>query len=201
MKKFLLLITMFFIFIAPANAKATQVEALSSYDSNVPSETITFKIVTPNTIENFGLLENGDILEATVVRAKNNTRLKQNATFSVKITKITSTNGNVQYPENLYAKYTTEIDKVETTKTVALSVGDRFVKGMTFGFRTVEGAIKNPEGNRAKSAGVALYNATPLSYISKGNDIVINKGDNFLLNIELVTPENKNLIDKHNYNL
>lgn len=192
---------MFFIFIAPANAKATQVEALSSYDSNVPSETITFKIVTPNTIENFGLLENGDILEATVVRAKNNTRLKQNATFSVKITKITSTNGNVQYPENLYAKYTTEIDKVETTKTVALSVGDRFVKGMTFGFRTVEGAIKNPEGNRAKSAGVALYNATPLSYISKGNDIVINKGDNFLLNIELVTPENKNLIDKHNYNL
>lgn len=201
MKKFLLLITMFFIFIAPANAKATQVEALSSYDSNVPSETITFKIVTPNSIENFGSLENGDILEATVVRAKDNTRLKQNATFSVKITKITSTNGNVQYPENLYAKYTTEIDKVETTKTVALSVGDRFVKGMTFGFRTVEGAIKNPEGNRAKSAGVALYNATPLSYISKGNDIVINKGDNFLLNIELVTPENKNLIDKHNYNL
>lgn len=192
---------MFFIFIAPANAKATQVEALSSYDSNVPSETITFKIVTPNSIENFGSLENGDILEATVVRAKDNTRLKQNATFSVKITKITSTNGNVQYPENLYAKYTTEIDKVETTKTVALSVGDRFVKGMTFGFRTVEGAIKNPEGNRAKSAGVALYNATPLSYISKGNDIVINKGDNFLLNIELVTPENKNLIDKHNYNL
>lgn len=201
MRKLLLLLTLIIFFVAPAYARATQVEAMTPYNSNTPADTIIFKVITSTYIENFGTLQNGDIIDATVVRAKDNTRLKQNATFSVKIYKITYANGTTVYPENLYAKYTTEWDKVETTKTVALSVGNRFVKGMTFGYRTVEGAIKNPEGNRAKSAGVALYNATPLSLISKGKDLEIKVGDNFLLNIELITPENKNIIDEHNYNM
>lgn len=200
-KNILLLLSFMILFVAPANAKATQVEAMTPYNSDTPADTILFKIVSPTFIEDFGSLEQGDVIDATIVRAKDNTRLKQNATFSVKIYKITYTNGETKYPENLYAKYTTEWDKVETSKSVALSVGNRFVKGLTFGYRTVEGAIKNPEGNRAKSAGVALYNATPLSLISKGEGLEIKTGDNFLLNIEYIPPEKQNLIDEHNYNL
>ena len=75
------------------------------------------------------------------------------------------------------------------------------MKGISCGYRTVEGAVKNPEGNRLKSAGVALYNSTPLAYINKGKDILINVGDNFLLNIEVVPPEKQSIIDEHNYNL
>lgn len=201
MKKILLLLVLIIFFVAPANAKATLVEAMTPYNSDTPTDIIVFKVAHSNTIENYGILYSGDIIEGIVIRAKDNSRLKQNATFSLKITRITQQNGNIQEPQNLYAKYTTEFDKVETSKTAALTVGSHFVKGLTFGYRTVEGAIKNPEGNRFKSAGVALYNSTPLSYISKGKDILINVGDNFLLNIEVVTPEDQNIIDEHNYNL
>ena len=200
-KNILLILSFLILFVAPANAKATLVEAMTPYNSNTPADTMLLRVITPTYIEDFGILQQGDILDATIVRAKDNTRLKQNATFSVKIYKITYANGETQYPENLYAKYTTEWDKIETSKSIALSVGNKFVKGLTFGYRTLEGAIKNPEGNRAKSAGVALYNATPLSLISKGENIEIKTGDNFLLNIEFITPETKNLIDEHNYNL
>ena len=201
MKKILLLLALIIFFVAPANAKATLVEAMTPYNSDIPTDIIVFKVAHSNTIENYGILYSGDIIEGIVIRAKDNSRLKQNATFSLKITRITQQNGNIQEPQNLYAKYTTELDKVETSKTAALTVGNFFVKGLSCGYRTVEGAVKNPEGNRFKSAGVALYNSTPLAYINKGKDILINVGDNFLLNIEVVTPEDQNIIDEHNYNL
>ncbi len=201
MKKILLLITLIIFFTAPANAKATLVEAMTPYDSNNPTDTLIFRVVNANTIESYGIIYAGDIIEGIVIRAKDNSRLKQNATFSLKVTKIRQYNGNLQEPQNLFAKYTTEWDKVETGKTAALTVGNFFVKGISCGYRTVEGAVKNPEGNRFKSAGVALYNSTPLSYISKGKDILIHVGDNFLLNFEVVKPENQNIIDEHNYNL
>lgn len=174
---------------------------MTPYNSNNPSDTIVFKVVNANYIENYGILYNDDIIEGIVIRAKDNNRLKQNATFSLKITQIRQSNGELQEPQNLFAKYTTEMDKLETSKTAALTVGNFFVKGLSCGYRTVEGAVKNPEGNRFKSAGVALYNSTPLAYINKGKDILIDVGNQFLLNIEVVTPEDKNIIDEHNYNL
>lgn len=201
MKKFLLILTLLTFFISPANAKSTLVEAMTPYNSNNPSDTIVFKVVNANYIENYGILYNDDIIEGIVIRAKDNNRLKQNATFSLKITQIRQSNGELQEPQNLFAKYTTEMDKLETSKTAALTVGNFFVKGLSCGYRTVEGAVKNPEGNRFKSAGVALYNSTPLAYINKGKDILIDVGKQFLLNIEVVTPEDKNIIDEHNYNL
>lgn len=201
MKKILLFLILMIFFIAPANAKATLVEAMTPYNSENPTDIIVFRVVNANTIESYGIVYSGDIIEGVVVRAKDSSRLKQNATFSLKITKIRQYNGNLLEPENLFAKYTTEWDKVETTKTAALTVGNFFVKGISCGYRTVEGAVKNPEGNRLKSAGVALYNSTPLAYINKGKDILINVGDNFLLNIEVVPPEKQSIIDEHNYNL
>lgn len=174
---------------------------MTPYNSNNPSDTIVFKVVNANYIENYGILYNDDIIEGIVIRAKDNNRLKQNATFSLKITQIRQSNGELQEPQNLFAKYTTEMDKLETSKTAALTVGNFFVKGLSCGYRTVEGAVKNPEGNRLKSAGVALYNSTPLAYINKGKDILIDVGNQFLLNIEVVNPEDKNIIDEHNYNL
>lgn len=201
MKKIILVITLLIFFTAPANAKATLVEAMTPYNSDNPTDTVVFKIVNTNYIANYGILYSDDIVEGIVIRAKDNNRLKQNATFSLKITKIRQRNGELQEPQNLFAKYTTELDKVETTKTAALTVGNYFVKGISCGYRTIEGAVKNPEGNRFKSAGVALYNSTPLSYINKGKDISIDVGNEFLLNIEVVTPTDKNIIDEHNYNL
>ena len=49
----------------------------------------------------------------------------------------------------------------------------------------VEGAVKNNEGNRAKSAVVSAYENTPLSYASKGKELEFKKGQVFIMNFKL----------------
>ena len=49
----------------------------------------------------------------------------------------------------------------------------------------VEGAVKNNEGNRAKSAVVSAYESTPLSYASKGKELEFKKGQYFIMNFKL----------------
>ena len=51
----------------------------------------------------------------------------------------------------------------------------------------VEGAVKNGEGNRAKSAVVSAYENTPLSYASKGKELEFKKGQVFIMNFKLMT--------------
>lgn len=201
MKKFILTFLLLLIFASPTFAKATQVEAMSEYDSDNPPFKFVFKVIEYNAIENFTSLLDGDIIESEVVKTKDNKRLKQNATFALKITKIIHRNGDILEPDNVFAKYTTALDKVEMSKNVALSVGNYFVKGVSFGYRTIEGAVKNPEGNRFKSGGIALVNSTPLGYINKGEDIKIKVGDKFLLNIKAINLDNPTIIDEYKYDV
>lgn len=201
MKKLFITLLLIFLFSGAANAKATQVEALTEYDSTNPPTNISFKVIENNEIENFSDLLVGDILYAEIVKTKDSQRLKQNATFSLKIIKVTTINGETYFPNNLYAKYTTSLDTVELGKNVALSIGNKFVKGISVGYRAVEGAIKDPEGNRAKSTGVAIVDATPLGYINKGEDLKINIGDKFLLNIEAINAESPSIIDEYKYDI
>ncbi len=201
MKKFILTFLFIFIFASPTFAKATQVEAMSEYDSDNPPINFVFKVVEYNEIENFTCLFDGDIIESEVVKTKDNQRLKQNATFALKINRIIHRNGDILEPNNVFAKYTTALDKIEISKNVALSVGNYFVKGVSIGYRTVEGAVKNTEGNRFKSSGVAFVNSTPLGYINKGNEIKLKAGDKFLLNIEAIDISNPSIIDEYKYNV
>ena len=64
-------------------------------------------------------------------------------------------------------------------------IGNKALKS-TFGpaVALVEGAVKNEEGNVAKSAAISAFNATPLSYINMGKDIVINKGQVFTMSFK-----------------
>ena len=61
------------------------------------------------------------------------------------------------------------------------------MKGLSTGVAAIEGAVKNEEGNRIKSTAVSVYEASPLSYIEKGEELDIKSGESFFLKF----PSNK----------
>lgn len=202
MKKFLLIVTILLFIINPSFAKATRVEALSDYTSEYPPAMLYFKLFEySESFEDIPEFSIGDIVEAIVIKTKDNKRLKQNATFALKINRLKKEDGRIIQVNNIYAKYTTKIDTAEVSKNIALGVGNYFVKGLSIGYKTVEGAFKNEEDDRLKSAGVALYKSTPLSYVEKGNEIDIKVGDIFLLNIAPVDVDNPSFVDGIKYGI
>ena len=52
-------------------------------------------------------------------------------------------------------------------------MGNHFVKGISSGFYAVEGAVKNEEGNRLKSAAENVYENSVFSYAEKGEQLHI----------------------------
>ncbi|MBR1908719.1 hypothetical protein IJ818_07265 [bacterium] len=144
-------------------------------------------------------MEEGSIFYAETYKIKDPKRLKQNAAFVLKIKNYTDLSHNKTAIDSLYAKYTTELNKAETAKNTALTAGNFVIKCLSIGYKTAEGIVKNEEGKRLKSGAIAAYNATPISYIEKGKEIFINKGDVFLLKFNYIEPDNRSLIDKFIY--
>ncbi len=60
------------------------------------------------------------------------------------------------------------------------------------GFFAAEGAIKDNSGNRLKASADNAYNKTFLSLGEKGNDLHINKYEQFLLNIVIIKSQEPN---------
>ena len=109
-------------------------------------------------------------------------RLKRDAKFSFKPEWYIDTNGSKHnLNETVKAAYTTTLNKRQLAKKTVLGVGNHFVKGLSMGVAAVEGAVENEEGNRLKSGAKSIYDASPLSYSEKGNDIVINENEIFYL--------------------
>ena len=71
-------------------------------------------------------------------------------------------------------------------KTGAVAAGNKLI-GAFIGpsVAIVEGAIKNEQDNIAKSAAISVYESSPLSYVEKGKDLEIKKGDVFKINFNL----------------
>ena len=68
---------------------------------------------------------------------------------------------------------------------------------MSIGYSAVEGAIKNEKDNRFKSSVTEVYQDSPLSYVEKGEELVIEKGQLFFLNFR--TKDDVPEEDKPNY--
>ena len=90
-----------------------------------------------------------------------------------------------------------DLDAKTVVKKGAVTAGNLFIGSFVapaVGF--VEGAVKNEEGNRAKSAVVSAYESTPLSYASKGKDIELKSGQVFIMSFKL---KDEVETDKPNY--
>ena len=183
MKKFYLSMVLSLLLCAPALAKTIEVEALSDFSSVNPPKTMSVKVVVDvYNDENQLAVPKGTIINGKIVDVKDPRRLKRNATFSFVPTTYTDVNGNVNKVKRHFAgKYTTPIDKKKLAKNAALGVGNYFVKGLSMGYNTLEGVVKNEEDNRLKSGAKALYKSSPISYIEEGQDIEIKTGEIFYL--------------------
>ncbi len=190
MKKILVLLSFLVVGIMPACADTIKVESLSDFTTENPPETLTVKAVTDLNLDDELLIFEGYTLKGDIVDVVSPKRLKRDASFAFILTEYTDNDGIVHKVERIdnkivKGKFTTKFDYKSVAKSAALSVGNYFVKGLSMGYAAVEGAVKNEEGNRFKSSAVSVYESTPLSYVEKGEDIVIAKDQVFILNFKL----------------
>lgn len=174
-------------FAAPqAFSKSVPVEAVTNFDSENPVETIDVKILDERELADETVLKEGDNVHFEVLEVKEPKRLKQNANFKLQAKYYIDAKGQkYEFKHDTFARYTTIVDKKDVAKSAALGVGSYFVKGLSVGVAAVEGAVKNEEGNRAKSSVVSVYKASPFSYVEKGQPLKLSQGDSFLLKFNI----------------
>lgn len=199
MKKFCWTIFLLLIMLSqPVLAKPIAVEALSDFTTENPPKEMSIKLLEDIAVDDTLTIKAETIVDGNVVDVTDPKRLKRNASFTFVPTSYKDERGQVVVIKNYYpAKYTTKINKGQLAKSAALGVGNFFVKGLSIGYSAVEGAIKNEKDNRFKSSVTEVYQDSPLSYVEKGEELVIEKGQLFFLNFR--TKDDVPEEDKPNY--
>lgn len=164
-------------------AQTVEVCSVSKFSTENPPKSITVKLLEPLELTETLTLKAGTDVKGDLVDVVSPKRLKRDAGFSFKPVSYTGLNGKSDKLNNLniIATYTTPVDKGELAKTVALGVGNYFVKGLSLGVAAVSGAVKDEEGNRIKSSAVSVYESSPLSLVEKGEDLFITPNQTFYL--------------------
>lgn len=199
MKKFCWTIFLLLIMLSqPVLAKPIAVEALSDFTTENPPKEMSIKLLEDIAVDDTLTIKAETIVDGNVVDVTDPKRLKRNASFTFVPTSYKNERGQVVVIKNYYpAKYTTKVNKGQLAKSAALGVGNFFVKGLSIGYSAVEGAIKNEKDNRFKSSVTEVYQDSPLSYVEKGEELVIEKGQLFFLNFR--TKDDVPEEDKPNY--
>lgn len=199
MKKFCWTIFLLLIMLSqPVLAKPIAVEALSNFTTENPPKEMSIKLLEDIAVDDTLTIKAETIVDGNVIDVTAPKRLKRNASFTFVPTSYKDERGQVVVIKNYYpAKYTTKVNKGQLAKSAALSVGNFFVKGLSIGYSAVEGAIKNEKDNRFKSSVTEVYQDSPLSYVEKGEELVIEKGQLFFLNFR--TKDDVPEEDKPNY--
>ena len=203
MKKIILILSAFLI-INPVIAKSVKVEALSDFSTANPSKTWKVKIVEGFVLNDETVVHPNTIIEGDVIDVSSPKRLKRAASF--KFVPKRYYDPQVGYTKDVekefQGKYSskTEMTAGNIAKKGALTAGNVLVGSFVApAVGLVEGAIKNGEGNRAKSAVVSAYENTPLSYASKGKELEFKKGQVFIMNFKLKTDNEEIIENKPNY--
>lgn len=199
MKKFCWTIFLLLIMLSqPVLAKPIAVEALSDFTTENPPKEMSIKLLEDIAVDDTLTIKAETIVDGNVIDVTDPKRLKRNASFTFVPTSYKDERGQVVVIKNYYpAKYTTKVNKGQLAKSAALGVGNFFVKGLSIGYSAVEGAIKNEKDNRFKSSVTEVYQDSPLSYVEKGEELVIEKGQLFFLNFR--TKDDVPEEDKPNY--
>lgn len=166
---------------ACAYAKTVEVISYSTFSTANPPPSIKVELLDELEISAGTVIPAGAEIEGKLVDVISPKRLKRDATFSFQPEWYSINGTKHTLNGSAKAKYTTTLDKADLAKKTVLSVGNHFVKGLSAGVTAIEGAIENEEGNRIKSGAKSLYEASPLSYKDKGNDIKITENQVFYL--------------------
>ncbi len=198
--KVFLIFTILFFTMQPSYAKIYEAKALSDFNTEYPAENFVFQILEDVELDNIIFPANSTFV-AVPYKIKEQRRLKRNAVLVMRISSFIKPNNVTVVTQNLFVKYATELDKMETSKSVALTAANFFVKGISIGYRVVEGAVKNEEDNRFISGAKAAYDSSPFSYVEKGEPIVIKTGDTIYFNFHIINPNDLSFKDIFIYSI
>ena len=200
MKKLILILSTFLI-INPVLAKNIKVEALSDFSTANPPQHWKLKVTEGFIADNGIVIHEGTIIEGKIIDVVSPKRLKRPASFNfIPMTYYDPQKGITRdVRRDFQGKYSakTDLTAKNLAKKGAVTAGNMLIGAFvapTVGL--VEGAVKNEEGNRAKSAVVSAYENTPLSYASKGKELEFKKGQCFIMNFKL---KEKEIENKPNY--
>lgn len=171
----------------PSCARMIKVEALSDFSTANPPKTWNLKIAETVIINEQHTIKEGAILEGKITNVKGPARGKRDGSFVYVPTALIMDGQTYPIKMKVRGKYSTltKMTPGYVAKKGAVYAGNKLFNS-TFGpaVALVEGAVKNEEGNVAKSAAVSAFNATPLSYVNKGKDLVIHQGQVFTMNFK-----------------
>ena len=178
MKKILIILC--FLMSAPAFAGLAEVKSVEDFTTSNPP-----KFIKIEAAKNFELSKDidiykGDILEGNIT-VKPPKIFKRNSTFIFYPSEYSNENEVVKLSQKYKGKYLKPINKGDAAKKAALTVGNKFIPGISVGYNLVEGAVENTEGNRAVSAIKSVYENSFLTFYKKGKYIEIKNGDTFYL--------------------
>lgn len=199
-KKFLLTVLLLCTIVQPVMAKNIKVQAMSEFSTANPSKTWKLKVVESVIDKNGNFVAQGSVIEGNIEDITPPARLKRNASFVFIPTKFYDIDGKVYHIEKgVVGKYSilSDVSVGGIAKQGAVIAGNKLVDGFFGpGVALVEGAVKNEQGNRFKSAAVSVYESTPLSYVNKGKEVVIQKDQVFIMSFkEIEQPQE----EKPNY--
>ena len=195
MKKVLLILGMAMFFtMTPAMAKNIKVEAMSNFSTTNPPKTWSVKIVDNVEMKDGTVYYANSVMYGNIIGVTDPKRLKRNASFTFQPTKYydskTGQTYNVERNMTGTSSSLTDVTPGAVVKTGAVAAGNHFISGFIGpSVALVEGAVKNEEGNRAKSAAISVYESTPLSYASKGKELEIKEGQVFVMSFKLANEE------------
>ncbi len=176
MKRFLLITAFLFFSIVPAFAETMAVQALTDISTDEPNKDIRVRVMRDCTLADIPM-KIGYVLEGKMI-VTDAKRLKRDASFTFYPVNYVDLEGNVVHiPKLYYGKFSPkfEIDTKGLAESAIASVANHFVKGISSGFYAVQGAVQNKQGNPFKSAVANVYEHSFLSYVEKGQPLVIVK--------------------------
>ena len=187
MKRIILITALILLTQICVQAKNVKVEALSDFSTANPPHTWQLKIMEDVQMGDNSIIPTGSIITGRIEDIKAPARGKRNAKFTFVPVSIDIEGREYAIQRNLVGQYSflTSVTPQKIAEKGVVAVGNKVVDGLFGpGVALVEGAVKNEEGNRAKSAAVSLYESTPLSYISKGKELEIPAGYKFIMSFK-----------------
>ena len=185
-------------------AQTIEVQSLNDFSTAKPPKSISVKLLEPLNLTSSMKLDLGTTINGDLIDVVSPKRLKRDASFSLKVKSYKDLDGKIyNLKDTVIASYTVPVDKTGLAKNAALSVGNYFVKGLSIGVAAIQGAVNNDEDNVIKSSAVSAYEASPLSYVQKGEDLNINEYGIFFLKFpDIVDNQNSdNKGQNYSYNI
>lgn len=180
--KFIILIILLMT-VSPAYAKNYKVlfEATQSFSTLSPSNQLILRATKTQTVDEH-IIPQGTIIKCNVVEVAEAKRGKQNGYAKLSIVEAAKSDNETLFvlknPIKVKAIPYSETDYAGLATSAGTSVVSHWVPGFSQGVGAIKGMVQAKENESLlKAAAKGVYETTPLTYASKGKELIVNPND------------------------